>query len=226
MHWGSLVCYRHWSGDMPKLQSALSCTENRHERYRQGNSVKCVPFSDHKRGPAPLMKIDAEGIGPTRAKWAAVKCFFLSFFLRVCVSYCQCQLDFMPSFLSIWADSSLYETIILPPTLCVFSAIGGKGRIPFYPCHPFLLVKVRGSERGYGSSKWDSLSFGVMQGCSGNITCASAYLDVCMHSTRPLIDPSHAVIHVCAFDGPLPAFCFYALLPVALWANKLGFPSN
>lgn len=102
-----------------------------------------------RRGPAPLMKIDAEGIWPNRAKWAAAQTFFPPFSFCVCVrgglSYCQCQLDFMPSFLSIWADSSLYETIILPPTLCVFSAIGGKGRIPFYSCHPFLLEKVRES---------------------------------------------------------------------------------
>lgn len=88
----------------------------------------------------------------------------------------------MPSFLSIWADSSLYETIILPPTLCVFSAIGGKGRIPFYSCHPFLLVKVRESARGYGSAKWDSFSFGAMQGCSGNFTCAFALVFRCLHA--------------------------------------------
>lgn len=128
-HWVSLVCYQHRSDDTAKSHSALSCTENRRERGRQGNSVKSFPFSDRKRGPAPLMKINAEGIGPNRAKWAA------QLFACVCVrgglSYCQCQLDFMPSFLSIWVDSSLYETIILPPTLCVFSAIGGKGEFHF-----------------------------------------------------------------------------------------------
>lgn len=53
---------------MAKSHSALSCTENRSERDRQGNSVKSVPFNDHKRGPAQLMKIDAEGVGSSRAK--------------------------------------------------------------------------------------------------------------------------------------------------------------
>lgn len=129
------------------------------------------------------------GLGPIGLnEQQCIRVLFFSpfFFACVCVrgglSYCQCQLDFMPSFLSIWADSSLYETIILPPTLCVFSAIGGKGRIPFYSCHPFLLVKVSGSERGYGSFKWDSFSFGAMQGCSGNITCASTLLFRCLHA--------------------------------------------
>lgn len=146
---------------------------------------------------------------------------FFSPFLHLCVrgrlSYCQCQLDFMPSFLSIWADSSLYETIILPPTLCVFSAIGGKGRIPFYSCHPFLLVKARVSERGYGSTKWGSFSFGVIQGCSGNITCASALVFRCLHaehtvSDRPLCMRSCASVPLTA---PCLLFVFYAQFPVA-----------
>jgi len=64
----NLQCALRLSGLLLKSQSALSCTKNRHERYRQGNSVKFVPFNDHKRGPTPLMKIDAKEIGPNRAK--------------------------------------------------------------------------------------------------------------------------------------------------------------
>lgn len=48
------------------------------------------------------------------------------------------------------------------------------------------------------------------------------YLDVYMLSTRPLIDPLHAVVHVCAFDGPLLAFCFYAQFPVASLGQYIG----
>lgn len=157
--------------------------------------------------------------------------FFSVFFLRVCVrgglSYCQCQLDFMPSFLSIWVDSSLYETIILPPTLCVFSAIGGKGRIPFYSCHPFLLVKVRESKRRYWSTKWDSFSFGVMQGCSGNITCSFALVFRCLHAQHMA---SHRPFACSRARLPLTAPCLLFVFTHSfqwhLWANKLGFPSN
>lgn len=144
---------------------------------------------------------------------------FSPFSFRVCerggFSYCQCQLDFMPSFLSIWADSSLYETIILPPTFCVFSAIGGKGRVPFYSCHPFLLVKVRARE----DTEAPNLTIFHLEWCKDVLEILHVhlhlYLDVYMHSKRPLIDPLHAVVHVCAFDGPVLAFCFYAQFPVA-----------
>lgn len=92
--------------------------------------------------------------------------------------------------------------------LC-FSAIGGKGRIPFYLCHPFLLVKVSGSERGYGSSKWSSFSFGTMQGCSGNITCASTLLFRCLHAQHTASHRPFACGHTrLSLWRPLACFLF------------------